>query len=194
MSNALRKSLNISVDFDDTISYYQQYVMRKVNKELGTFLDVSDIIDWDLNKCFTKEIVKAIYQIYDGDTNYQEVLANFNAINTLHSLHNDGHYITILTSGFGKSNIVKQKIEWLERYLPFLSIKNIAFVGNKNITFGDVIIDDAWHNIVNAKYDCKILIPYEWNRKEFEKSGIDIIRTDDWNRIYTICNDFSLKK
>ncbi|HPJ87249.1 MAG TPA: hypothetical protein PLU55_03995, partial [Candidatus Pacearchaeota archaeon] len=141
-----------------------------------------------------KEIVKAIYQIYDGDTNYQEVLANFNAINTLHSLHNDGHYITILTSGFGKSNIVKQKIEWLERYLPFLSIKNIAFVGNKNITFGDVIIDDAWHNIVNAKYDCKILIPYEWNRKEFEKSGIDIIRTDDWNRIYTICNDFSLKK
>ena len=195
------KPLQIAVDYDDTISYFQTYAVNRVNKELGTSIEVTDIHTWDISKCFTKEVSDMMTRIYEGDANYQEVLPNESAINTLHALHNAGHTITILTAGYGKSSIVKDKIEWMERYLPFMNLKNIAFIGNKDITFGDVIIDDGWHNLVNARYTRKILIPYEWNRKEYLKYltefgavGCDIIRTGDWNTIYDICDKVSTFK
>ena len=195
------KPLQITVDFDDTICYFQQHVLNRVNSELGTSVELSDITSWGLDGCLTEDVVTAMTQIYEGGANYSEVLPNESAINALHALHNDGHNITIVTAGFGKSDIVKQKIEWLEKYLPFISLKDIAFLGNKGITFGDIIIDDGWHNLVDARYGRKILIPYEWNRKEYLKYltefgtvGCDIIRTGDWKTIYEICDKTSTFK
>lgn len=58
------------------------------------------------------------------------------------------HYeIFIVTAAMEFRNSMEDKYDWLEKYFPFLSFRNVVFCGRKDIILADYLIDDHVSNL-----------------------------------------------
>jgi 5'-nucleotidase len=64
---------------------------------------------------------------------------------------NDRYELFIVSAATEFPNSLKDKIEWLEDHFPFLSWKQIALCGSKDLICGDYMIDDHLKNLKNFK-------------------------------------------
>lgn len=71
----------------------------------------------------------------------------------------------------------REKVEWIQRELPFFDTAKIIFIRDKRLVMCDYIIDDAPVNL--DRNDCKtIAMDYEYNRHIQTD-----FRADNWNDI-----------
>ena len=119
---------------------------------------------------------------------YADVVPNFQAVEKIQKLKEQGHYIIIQTArhmetcagNLGKVNakIAKKTLDWLEKHhIPYDEI----FFGKPN---GDVYLDDnamqfvGWNDIHEIEnYDEKkinIVIPMAWAWSRFVKAGFEL--------------------
>jgi 5'(3')-deoxyribonucleotidase len=62
---------------------------------------------------------------------------------------NDAYQVYIVSSAMQFPISLQEKINWLTKYFPFLSWKQIVFCGTKEIVYGDIMIDDHFSNLDN---------------------------------------------
>lgn len=55
--------------------------------------------------------------------------------------------ILIVSSATEYPNSMKEKVEWLNRYFPFISWRQMIFCGDKSSIRGDIMIDDHPKNL-----------------------------------------------
>ena len=60
---------------------------------------------------------------------------------------NDVYDVYIVSSAMQFPLSLTEKINWLTKYFPFLSWKQIVFCGTKDIVYGDIMIDDHFKNL-----------------------------------------------
>ena len=72
----------------------------------------------------------------------------------------------------------------LFKYFPFIGWDHVIVAADKAMIRGDIMIDDAPHNLIDGDYD-KILFTAQHN-KNFIESDYGMFRADDWQQVYDI--------
>ena len=64
---------------------------------------------------------------------------------------NDRYELFIVSAATEFPNSLKDKLEWLEDHFPFLTWKQVALCGSKDLVFGDYMVDDHLKNLKGFK-------------------------------------------
>ncbi|MBO4360492.1 MAG: hypothetical protein J5822_06410 [Eubacteriaceae bacterium] len=173
------RKLTILVDMDDTIEQLLCAWIRSVNEKFGTCVAYDDIKSWDVSEAFPGLSHDDVYDVILEDDFWDSVEPVPGAAEALRSFMEEGHSVYIVTATPYQS--VKAKMEkHLFRYFPFISWDQLIITSRKQMIMGDVLIDDAVHNLIGGSYR-KILMDSA-NNRAFDTSGTDIVRCMDWDQ------------
>lgn len=174
------RRLRILVDMDDTIEHLLDAWIRCLNKRHGTTVKYADVTEWDLCKSFPTLTKEQIYAPLVEDDFWKTVEPMRDAADVLKWAIDEGHEIYIVTATAYET--VKSKMEnVLFKHFPFISWKNVIIAQNKQMIRGDILVDDAPHNLEGGDY-IKLLMTAGHNRLyNAEKNGM--YRVDTWQAV-----------
>lgn len=181
--------LTILVDMDDTIEYLLRDWLAWLNDRHGTHVTEDDIHDYDLTKAFPGLTPDQVYApLYFHDL-WEHLTPVPGASKALEMLQEDGHEIYIVTSS--NFSTIKTKIAYiLHRYFPFIDDDHVIIARKKQMIRGDVLIDDAPHNLVGGEY-LKIM-PTAAHNRDFDAESAGIIRAENWAEIYETISEYAM--
>lgn len=183
--------MQILVDMDDVLENLSEAWINMLNKEYGTSVDYQTTRDWKMEESFPELTPAQIYAPLYDDSFWRTVKPIPGASEALERMIADGNDVYIVTA----SNYITLKTkmeEVLFKYYPFLDWRNVIVTFNKQMIRGDVLIDDAPHNLVGGEY-FKILIDAPHNRNfNAERNGV--IRAKDWNEVIEILEKYCRKR
>lgn len=165
----------ILLDFDSVIYATLQEAIDICNNKYKTNYTLEDITDYfdvpkELEECF--KLVE-----YNGtDKN--------NAVHYVKELC-DKHDVYILTASIHDN--LYEKINWIETYLPEIGWNKTIVCKNKQLVKGDVIIDDAWHNIKEHCATYKFLYNMPHNSKITPSERV--YRIDNLEKVLEVLGD-----
>lgn len=185
------KKLTILVDMDDTIENLGEVWVNFLNETHGTTVHKDDIMGWDMSVAFPTVPKKQVYEPLCNEEMWKRVTPLPGAVEYLQKLINDGHKVVIVTAAPQESVPMKLN-NVLFRYFPFFNMKDVIITSQKQLVRGDVMIDDAPHNLEGGEY-FGILVSAPHNRAYDAKSN-GFVRADNWDEIYNIVCDFARKE
>lgn len=149
----------ILCDIDDTISNFGHEVLKRQNAQNGTNYTFDQITTWD----WMKETFKSPWSVLDTYDFWDKVEINKNAIDCLENLVNQGHQVYLVTASHYMPTLSYKVHRTLSSFNPkLINEDNVIICRNKQLLKGDIIIDDAPHNL--NRYAHNILIDRPWNR------------------------------
>lgn len=155
------KKFTWAVDMDCTTYNLTKHVVDIYNRQHGTKYVEQDIKDYgwkdlpNVTKDYINDLLLTPGIFLDGD-------AIDNAVNVLYKWHIQGDRILFVTAPQYNMFCVYEKYNWLNKFFPFVSDKDIVFTWDKSIIKADFIIDD------NPEYldqfdGIKIAFAQPWN-------------------------------
>lgn len=185
------KKLTILVDMDDTIENLCETWVAFLNETHGTTVHTDDIRDWDMTKAFPTIEKSQVYDPLFNENMWKRVTPLPGAVEYLKRLIDDGHKVVIVTASH--QNTVAMKLNnVLFRYFPYLATKDVIVTSQKQLVCGDVMIDDAPHNLEGGNY-YGILVTASHNRA-YDATANGFVRADTWEEIYNIVCNYARKE
>lgn len=182
----MERKLTILIDMDDTIENLIVCWIKKLNERYGTTVQYSDVICWDMAKIFPTLTKDQIFEPLFDETFWDEVQPIEGSVEYIQKLIDDGHSVYIVTNSH--YNTLKPKMEKvLLRYFPFISWRNVIIASNKQMIMGDILIDDAIHNLTGGEY-IKFLMDAPHNHS-FNAEENGMTRVHSWKEIYDLINN-----
>ena len=80
----------------------------------------------------------------------------------------------------------------LFRYFPFFTYNDVIITTQKKLICGDVLVDDAPHNLENGNY-IRILMNAPHNRF-FDEKSIGAARACDWDTVFRLISEYACEK
>lgn len=178
----MKKSLTLLVDMDDTIENLLESWLHILNKNYGFFVTPDMVTSWNIPEFYPGLNEKAVYAPLFTDELWRDIKPRWDAVKYLKMLHDDGHDIYIVTSSNFRT--IGTKVESiLHSYFPFIRDDHVIVAAKKQMIRGDVMIDDAPHNLEGGEYD-KVLVTAPHNRTyHAEEHGMR--RVDNWAQVYS---------
>lgn len=181
----------ILVDMDDTIEDLMGAWLGFLREKHHLDVRKEDIREWDMHKAFPSLSTQEIYAPLFEEDMWKSVQPFQDAIEYLPRLIDDGHEVIIVTAS--NYDTVGMKMNYvLKRYFPFISCDNIIIASKKQMILGDVLIDDAPHNVIGGEYQ-GILFDAPHNRW-FDAEAHGIRRAHDWSEVYSIILDIQRQR
>lgn len=150
----------ILFDQDDVLADFLGAVVEKLNKKYNKNYSIEQCTSWNLVKNFGKESI----EIINEKGFFYNLKPKKDAIEVLKRMYTSGKYdIRIVTASM--PNSYEEKLEWIKKYMPFFKEEHFISCKNKSSVWGDILIDDAEHNLI-----------------DFSKLGISIIYDMPHNR------------
>ncbi len=174
--------LRILFDADDVAEDLIGNWVLAVNEKYGTAVTPEDVRDWDITKAFPTLTREQIFSVLDENELWENLEAIPGSQSYLQRLFDDGHELYMVTATDYRT--CEAKIERMLKLFPFLDSKHIIIAHNKQMICGDVLIDDAPHNLVGGQY-FPILFDRPHNRG-FDESKYKIHRVTTWEEIYQL--------
>lgn len=146
---------------------------ERYNRDYQDDLTVDRLECWNSEKYVKPECGMKIYDYLKEPGLFLDLDPLPNAIEVLERLH--GKYdILIVTSSV--SNAFAEKELWIEKHLPFIGKHNLIFSHRKNMIVGDLLFDDAPHNLTAFSSTGRIAVAmdYPYNRE------LSVPRVKDW--------------
>ena len=176
------KKLTILIDMDDTIEGLLPAWVEYLNNRYGTTVSPDDVKEWDITKAFPELSEHQVFEPFLFESFWENVKPLPGAQEVIKRLMDDGHDVYIVTSTCYK--IIEMKMDKvLFKYFPFIDHKKLIITYNKQLLLGDVMIDDAPHNLIGGCYK-KLLIDSPTNRSVRCDSKSELIRMHSWYQIY----------
>lgn len=130
------------------------------NKEYGDQIHVDLLDDWGPHRI--AKAGKAIYKYLTKPGFFRDLEPIPGAIEGVRALLERGHEPVIVTAA-RRGHV--DKLEWIREHLPFLPRDNVVFAHRKELVRGDVLFDDAPHNLeAFAPYGVPVAMAYRYNR------------------------------
>ena len=175
------KKLTILVDMDDTIENLLDSWLHMLNVEHGYHVTKDDIKSWNIQEAYPDLTQWEVYAPLFRDELWQDVKPKWDAVKYLRRLQDDGHDIYITTSSNFRT--IHTKVESIiRRYFPFISDDQVIVATKKQMIRGDVMVDDAPHNLVDGEYE-KILMTAPHNRS-YNAELYGMTRVNNWKEVY----------
>jgi len=164
------EKLHIMVDCDEVLNNLLEHWVGYLNKRHGLNADFQQINRWDLSCVFPTLTKEEIESPLDEDEFCLSFKVRPYSAEYLKKMLDDGHEVSIVTAHNNRT--VAAKFEWLTANFPFLSRGDIIITTKKQKIRGDVLIDDAVHNLEGGDY-FKILFDCPNNRSyNAEENGM----------------------
>lgn len=175
------KSLTIFVDMDGTIEKLMDVWVKRLNERYNQSVTVDEITEWDVSKAYKNLTLDQVLSVIDDDdTVWVEIEPMEGAAEVLQHFIDIGHKVYIVTSTPYKS--IKAKMEdLLFRCFPFIDWHHVIITHNKQLLSGDIMIDDALHNLIGGHY-MRILYDAPYNR-DVDDDKEELIRVHSWAEI-----------
>lgn len=173
--------LTILVDMDDTIENLLAVWVDTLNHMYARNVALDDIYSWDIKSYYPGLSVEEVFNPLNTKEFWDKVTPIPGAVETLQKIHDEGDHIMIATATHPYTVALKYDAI-IKKYFPFIQYQDIIITSHKQLIRGDILIDDAPHNLVGGSYH-KIMITAPHNRR-FNTADNDIIRCDTWDEIY----------
>lgn len=174
---------------DDTLENLSEVWIKRLNKKYRTKVDPSQIVEWDITKFFPTLTKKQIFSPLKTRKLWKKVRPLPGACEYLKKLKDNGHKIVVVTSS-APETLYKKLNLFLFKYFPYLSEEDVIVTYNKQMINGDILIDDAPHNLIGGNY-FKILMTTSHN-KNFNDKKANMLRVDNWEEIYNVITNLSI--
>lgn len=140
------------------------------NREYGDQIHVDALDEWGPHR--VARAGKAIYKYLAQPGFFRDLEPIAGAIEGVRALLERGHEVVIVTAARRGH---RDKLEWVAEHLPFLPRDNIVFTHRKELVRGDLLFDDAPHNLKAFEpYGTPVAMAYRYN------AGVDCARVPDW--------------
>ncbi|MCF6410831.1 5' nucleotidase, NT5C type [Pseudalkalibacillus salsuginis] len=161
------------IDMDSVICDLMSEWHRRYNKDYGDNLSAEDLECWQSENYVKQECGTKIYDYLDEPGLFIRLKPLPHAIDVLERL-SEKHDILIVTSS--RTYAYTEKEKWIEKNLPFIGAKNLIFTHRKDMVCGDVLFDDAPHNLIAFEESGRkaVAMDYRYNR------NVDVDRVQDW--------------
>lgn len=171
------KKLTILVDMDDTIEHLLEAWVKWLNETYNLDIACSDVREWDIGKAFPMLDRSSVYEPLINDEFWKTVMPMDGAAEALQMLMAAGHSVYIVTASAYQT--MQSKMEnVLFKYFPFISWNDVIVTSNKQMIRGDVLVDDAPHNLLGGEY-AKILMSCHHNMS-YDAEANGMVRVSDW--------------
>lgn len=169
----------ILCDQDDVLARYCKRVMEKYNKKFNTNHTVDELDDWEAVKKFGDDMMEIMCE----PSIYLELEPIIDGINTLkHLIESDMFDVYIVTAAHASG--CENKYHWIKEHMDFFNTDHIIYAKKKGLIMGDLLIDDAIHNVVDfTKLPGRdaLLVDMPHNQKFVDNDHVK--RVKDWNTI-----------
>ena len=183
------KKLTILIDMDDTIENLCETWVEYLNEVQNTNVSIEDIKEWDMTKAFPTLTKSEIFEPLNTVELWHRVKPLPHAVEVIKKLVSDGHKVVIVTASHPET--IQLKLDnVLFKYFPFLTYKDVIVASQKQLIQGDILIDDAPHNLEGRKFG-KFLFEAPHN-KSYDAKKANMIRVNDWRKIYQYIHFLSL--
>lgn len=183
------KQLTILVDFDQTLNNLNEVWIAYLNERYGTTVKTDDVKEWDMQKAFPSLTPYEIYKPLFKEELWEKVTPIPKAYDNVCKLKYDGHKVYVVTTSNPTTVPIKLN-KVLFKYFPFFTYNDVIITSHKQLIIGDVLIDDAPHNLEGEASYKKILFSAPHN-KTFNEKSIGAVRANDWDEIYKLINDLA---
>ena len=132
----------ILIDQDNVLAELIPEVIKRFNKTYGVNRSHEECIEWDLTNIFGPEIEDIFFE----EGLFRDLKPVDGALEVFERLYKSGKYdIYIVTAS--EPFAYGEKVQWLQKHLPFFPIKNLIACHRKDAVWGDILLDDGAHNI-----------------------------------------------
>lgn len=176
----------ILVDMDDTIETLGPAWCDWLDKKYDTGIKYEDLTGWIVADTYPQLTKEQIFEPLFLPELWDTVKPIDGAAEYLKRMMDDGDEIYILTSTHYK-NVAMKMDKVLFKFFPFLNRRQIIIADKKQMIKGDILIDDAPHNLMGGDYE-KILLDAPTNRN-FKEGIYDIHRAFSWEQVYEIVHE-----
>lgn len=166
-----KKKFTVLIDMDGVCVDIHAQWLNKYNKDYGDTLTQEQIVSWDWHKYVNKKCGDKIYDYLKEPGFFLGAPEIEGCSKSLKTLMDAGIQIVIVTATPPNSpTACYEKTKWVERNLPFLNSKNFISTSRKDLVIGDLLLDDAVHNLDSfTGIPCAFKRP--WNlRKKYRYS------------------------
>ena len=134
---------------DEVIADPMGEMIRWYNDQYGSEPDKTKMVgSWV--KGFPEEHQPMIMERIKSPGFFRHLPVMVDAVDVLRRL-NERYEVFIVSAAMEFPNSLKDKYDWLMEHFPFLTWKQIALTGSKDLVFGDFMIDDHVKNLENFK-------------------------------------------
>lgn len=181
--------MTILVDMDDTIEGLMDSWLDFIHKKHGIELRSEDIKEWDMRKAFPTLTSDEIFAPLFEERMWQNVKPFRDAIEYLPKLIEAGHDVVIVTASHFDTVAMKVR-NVLLKHFPFIKYDNVIIASRKQLIRGDVLVDDAPHNLIGGDY-AGILFNAPHNRS-FPAEEHGFKRASNWKEVFEIIQEIDL--
>lgn len=165
------------VDCDGILADLPEIWYRRHNKTCPVCvkpLTIDMVTDWNTHQFV--DCGKMVYEYLNDPTIWRDVRPIKGSKRTLArmSAYVRPIVVTTVTSGrLARFN----RIAWIRRHFPCVNPYDIVITANKRCVRGDIILDDAAHNLVDHTAE-RLVLDYPWNR-----NFSDALRVFNWDDV-----------
>jgi 5'-nucleotidase len=141
--------MRLLIDLDGIAADFYGSILSIYNAEFGENLTPADVRTWEFSpEVFTKSTEEHIAEYFNRPGFWSELTPIKGAVESLKYLHGQGHVLKIVTAVPTHSpRCCYEKLMWVENHLPFIGHDNFHATKDKAGVRGDLLFDDAIHNI-----------------------------------------------
>lgn len=144
--------MTIFVDMDDVLADTYGKHIELYNEEHQQELSVSKITQGEVWQNVPDIHRASILQQAYNPGFFRELKPIKDAIQVMEALYAK-HEVYIATAATQFPNSLKEKSDWLEEFMPFISWQHQIMCGHKFILNGDLLIDDRTYNLEKFEGD-----------------------------------------
>lgn len=162
ISNTAMKT--IAIDMDEVITDTAKKLKAWYKDDKGIIIEEADIQGLNLSEAVIEEHAHLFLQYANTPGFFRDLDIMPDAEKVLEQL-NERYQLFIVSAAMEFPESLKDKFEWINEKLPFISWKQICFCGMKSLIQTDIMIDDRTRNFTALK-GRKILYSAHHNAKE----------------------------
>jgi len=135
----------------------------RYNKEYNDQLKIDQLASWNTEHFVKPECGSKIYDYLLEPGFYRDLQPIPHAIEVLKRLTKEYTIYIVTTS---PKTALMDKVDWVEEHLPFISASQIIFTHHKEQIKGDLLFDDAPHNLISFQESggISVAMDYAYNR------------------------------
>ena len=137
-------------DLDGVIIDLTKGWLAKYNQEYDDNLTIDEMFGkWDVENAVKPEARDDIYNMLDNADEYASLDPISGAVEGMQKLHDSGEFdLYILSAFMGKGGVADGKCRWIDEHLPFVDKDNIILAHDKELVYGDFLVDDSDKNLL----------------------------------------------
>jgi 5'-nucleotidase len=169
----------IIIDMDEVIADPMGEMIEWYRKEYASDVDWDKMLTGSWVKGFPDEHQSLVMERIMSPGFFRHLPVMEDCVDVIREL-NKRYEVFIVSAAMEFPNSLKDKLEWLLEHFPFLTWKQVALTGSKDLVHGDYMIDDHVKNLKGFKGK-----PYLFTAAHnLEITGYD--RINNWQEAATI--------